>query len=207
MNRFQHVYGLVVALWFCCAALADTPDTINIPLVEIWGYNLAGTRPIRELEPETASIQALGHSASEIRHFLATKPKGQIKARSGFVVPGSGSEALRQAHAVLVGNKEPNVVAASDPVSLIFFSHQAGFSVELCGVTRNKNHVEIQYQLTPQKAGVLRASFAVIPLGTLPSGNFSVKPIQQLEGGEKGKLLAKWGDQVVCSPFSFDVEK
>lgn len=207
MNRLRLSCGLIIALPLCGNAIADTPSTINIPLGEIWGYSLAGTRHIRELEPDTAPNQELGNIASEIRLALAAIPNKRARARPGFVVPGSGSQALRQAHAVLVSDKNPPTVAASDPASLIFLSHQAAFDVELCSVTRNANRIEIRYRFIPHKVGVLRASFAVIPLGTLPPGDYSVSLTQQPKGGEPSKLLAKWGDQLVCNPFSFHVEE
>jgi hypothetical protein len=189
----------------------DSADTVSIPLDRIWANNIPGTRDIRELEPETSLNREDGRIVSEIRRVLGNTPGKGEKARPGFVVPCTGFDALRAAHAILVGKKpQPDTIDTNDQASLMFFSYQAGCYVELCSITRRTNRIEIRYRFVPHKTAFVSESLAVVPLGSLPPGEYSVSlcqlPLEIAQAvPDVADTLAKWGDQLVCNPFSFHV--
>src|SRR3989304_8438408 len=98
MNRFSPIYGFIVIVLWAAAAAAETPNeqpkAEDIPLDQIWGYNLPGTRDIAGIpfpqqkegvgQTYTYLDQEREHNIEQIRLALAMKPTGE-KALPGFV--------------------------------------------------------------------------------------------------------------------------
>lgn len=212
MKRFMLIGPHVLACFMVANATADAANeeakSRIIALDQIWGYNLPGTRDLLKIEGRSSAKQQI----EEIRDALSTPPPQGKEASAGFAVAGSGADALREAHAVLVGGKKPRQTLPQDSeLSLVFFSYQFGPYVHLQKVLRRGNVIEVQYLFVPHKTEEVTEHFALIPLGKLAAGKVRVE-ITQLPM-EKRFVSAGWNDiapevarRIVCRPFSFVVE-
>lgn len=193
-------------------AAGKVVEIINIPLEQVWAYEMAGTRDVTRLEPqlftrqfhELPTEQILNRSRSAlVRQFLnALNDPPARGAQRGFAVQGSGAGALRNAHAVLVGDKsaQQEFLAGSD-ITLVFFSYSASSAVQLQSVKRVGNQFEILYEFLPHMEANMSSHFALIPAGDLPAATYQVAVrlasadgVQELDG----KRLA-------CRSYSFYV--
>jgi hypothetical protein len=165
---------------------ANSEEATEIPLKDIWAYQMPGTRDVRDLEPDKFGPQIRKLSSAEQLKKYETSLTNQIlgkldfnklgqKANPGFAVEGIGADALREAAAVLSGTKKPPTsFAANSNVSVVFFSHQSGYYVHLDKVEQRPGLVTISYQFVPHETRNLTRHFALIPLGKLPSGDVKV---------------------------------
>ena len=186
-------------------------EVVEIPLDRIWALRMPGTRKIGELEPDKPPLSVHGPLVGEIRQSLAPAPPKGMQAKSAFAVLGSGEEALRQAHAVLVENKPAqDSFPAGGEISVVFYSHQFGGYVHLDQIRRRNGLVEIKYRFVPHLETYLTEHVALIPLGNLPSGEYEVRiiqvPIEQkfVDYGVK-PINSEWERRIVCKSFSFSV--
>jgi hypothetical protein len=181
------------------AALAETVRSI-IPLDQIWASNMPGTRSIDSTtHDEAATI------LPDILRALATRPPDPDGAKPGFAVLGTNEESLRAAHAAIVDGKVPHqLFPAGRDVSLVFFSHQLGSYVHIQEVHRDGSRIEIQYRFVPHRTREVTAHFAMIPLGKLPVGKYTVEILQKHRGETRGPK--NW-ELRVCKSFEFSVEE
>ncbi len=206
-----------------CAYAADgeekpeKAETVVIPLDQIWAYKMPGTRPMNAFLQRGVYVTPEGSLLGEIRRALVQEPvKGTSRpiqwkdAKPGFAVLGTGMDALREAHAVLVKKQEPRKSFPVDTeITLVFFSYDAGSYVHLHRVDRQDNVVEIRYQFVPHYSLDGSEHFALIPLGKLPAGkqrvNVIQSPLQQKHVDKFGvqPLRTEWGRRIVCKSFSF----
>lgn len=225
MNRLLHVIGFVVL--GCASATTEPPkeeaDTVTIPLDQIWAIAMSGTHDIRELEPEkfgerTRSLpseeQAKLFEESKFLQFQVAlnkslPSKGNF-APPGFVVLGTGREALDGACDVFVSGQRPSESFPNDSnVTLIFFSYRCGQYVRLDGVERRGKTIEVKYRFVSSNSD-FTGHLALIPLGKLPVGKYRAEIIQ-LPGGKDstghitGGLPSTQAAQFVCQPFSFSI--
>jgi hypothetical protein len=181
----------------------DEPKSVSISLDQIWAYNMPGTHAMsttRVGNPPKYNSQE-GQLLSDIRRSLKPEPSiGQPNL--GFAVLGEGMEALKQAHAVLVGDKTPQKRFLSDnEITVVFFSRLSGSYVHLRQVQRKNLNVDIYYSVVPHESREATEHFALVPFGRLPVGTYHVN-IVQINGQVTPKEIAK---NIVCQPFSFQV--
>src|SRR3972149_3930991 len=164
----------------CGGALADLPGdqpeakVVTIPLDQIWGYNMPGTRDVQKLEADTRSLLFM-----QIRRSLWPFPSKDKDAEAGFAVLGTGLQALREVHGVLVEKKKPReTFPTGREICVVFFSYQNTLYVHLRGGRREGNTVEIRYVFVPHETEDTTEHFALIPLGTLPIGMYHGNIIQ-----------------------------
>jgi hypothetical protein len=135
------------------------------------------------------------------------------EAGPGFAVAGSGLEALRNVHAILVkGDERLQVFSTNQAISILFFSHTAsGNRVHVRHVERTNREIMIQFRLMPYFEKNLSLSLALIPIGKLPAGEYRVEMVQlpverkYVEMGIK-PLDKNWAKMFVCKSFSFSVK-
>jgi hypothetical protein len=133
------------------AAAAD--ETVTIPLSEIWALDIPGTKDILKLENREKfrgmkvadliknSLVENTKSVLSSRHWPA---RGQ-SAGGGFVVVGTGLEALKEANAVLVKKKErPDTLPAGKELTLVFYSYMSGRYVRLDRVVKSNRDIKIE---------------------------------------------------------------
>jgi hypothetical protein len=200
-------------------AKEDAPPQKNgsnrrvIPLNQIWAYDMPGTKDIGDLGRHQARSEGMKFlaSISESSVLRAQRQNGE-PARQGFAVVGNGLTAMRAAHAVMEGEaKQTTKFSPDDEITLVFFSEPAtGAHVYVRRVEREGNNIEIQYQLEPYIQRHYSFGFALIPLGRLPFGQYTVGFLQ-LRAEERHIRLGfrpfnkKWSDRFLCKPFTFKV--
>ena len=230
MKRF---FLIVASLLLSTSAMADAPSEQpkNIPLDQIWGYNLPGTRdiagiPLPESDPQKGVVgrtdeqfrRQREHSIEQIRSSLAAKPPTE-RASPGFVIPRQpdfftlqkavifATGTMRYDHQKLLPRND--TFRAGDEMTLVFFSHPASYFVRLREVVRNDNEINVKYEFEPHTSPEVTTHFALIPLGKLPAGEYKVRFEQQ-------PLAKKFRDagfqpvhpeapQTVSQPLSFTV--
>jgi len=207
---------------------ADDKESVEIPLSEIWAYNMPGTRDVQDLEPEVkAAIERLKtlpreEMEKQFRRLLEDSLVWQIRkplhqrskqAVSGFAVSSPEPELLQAVRDVLTGKeKRTDSFAAGSDITVVFFSRLSGTLVHIDHVERRGNTVEIQYRVVPHLDLYLSEHFALIPLGKLPSGFYQVKVVQgpmeqkYLDYGYKQGTPAQ-AAKFVSQSFTFEVQK
>jgi hypothetical protein len=194
----------LLAFVICCSI----GNAKEIPLNEIWAFGMPGTRDIRELEANYSSKNSL---ISEIRKRHTFKT-WQDKAGPGFAVEGIDLEALKNAHAVITGAaKRSSSLGSGKEISLVFFSLEFGYYVHLTDVDIIGNDIEIRYEFVPHLTKNRTRHFALIPVGKLAKGNFSVSIIPEpFERRNVGKEFKEIPDErklpLVSSTFEFTVQ-
>jgi hypothetical protein len=201
--------GIVGVLW--SGVMGDEPT--EIPLRDIWAYRMPGTREIGKLEKDRPPQWNYGRLIRDIRNVLGTaRPKGK-DAGTAFAVSGTGIDALREAHAVLVEEKKPrDKFPAGNDVSIVFFSYSFGSYVELNSVRRRVHDIDIRYRFRTHATMDLTDHIAIIPLTSLTDGKYRVNVIQSLVDKkvspkyESRFFEPEVASKIVSGPFEFSVE-
>lgn len=192
---------------------SETEEAITIPLESIWSNDLKWfgamdipkTRQIAKLEGDP---RGAGPLVNGIRKVLGA---GSIKdaADPAFVVEGKDLDALRNAHAVLVGKRpRPTVLPKERELSVVFFSLNSRYHVSLTDVKRRGNTIEIRYELIPHMETAYTDHFSLIPLGKLPPGHYQVAisrdPLR--ERYARARIKEENIQGRISTPFEFDVK-
>jgi hypothetical protein len=199
----------IVAL-LSSGAIAAEPT--EIPLKDVWAYRMPGTRDIGKLEKGKPPSQEHGRLVGEIRRVLGrTLEKGKV-AGPAFAVSGTGINALREAHAVLLEKKTPrDKFASGGDVSVVFFSYSTGAYVQLDKVRRRNQEIEIGYRFHTHPTMELTEHIAIIPLTALEPRTYRVRVIQSPVDKDLAKEGFKFVDpkraeELVSGSFDFKVE-
>jgi hypothetical protein len=200
----------------------------EIPLDQIWAYDMPGTRDIRELEPELVGAQTKNlppekkqqRSAFSVvtsvvnRLGILTNNAALTSPKPGFAVLGSDLDPLRTAYDILSGKQDRDSFPIGSEWSVVFFCLPSKYSVVIDAAQKrttfsNKHRVEVFYRFVPNKSNVLTAHLAIIPIGKMPAGRIEVRFIQdpmieRLDFRGLGLIDDKYADDVVCK--SFEVE-
>jgi hypothetical protein len=145
-------------------------------------------------------------------------PKEGEDAKPGFVVAGTGVEALREARAVLANGLAPsNLFPAGSELTAVFFAYCREGALQLMSVRMRGNQIVIEYRAVALLTKSLVDDLALIPLGKLRTGNYRVE-MQQLPPGREQYDRSYAADatdvtpqdmqlaqRFVCHSFSFDV--
>lgn len=187
--------------------------SVTIPLDQIWAWRMPGTRDIGTLEPNKPPNYAYGPLLGEILRSLADSRPENEEAKSGFAVRGTGMEALRHVHAVLVkGQKPSKAVSAGNEISLIIYSHQFGPYVHLDHVERDGSIFRIYYRFVPHETEEVTEHLALISVGRLPTGKITVDIVRL----PMEKKFSQWGFKpvskadefrTICKSFRFLVKQ
>jgi hypothetical protein len=202
--RRTRLLAMLVAISATCA-LAANPTPIEIPLKEIHALGMPGTRDVRKLRSARADDQIV----ESIRLALVSAPDRE-QSPKGFVVLGTGDDALRSARDILAEEKRRSLrFAAGSELSAVFFSYQSGMYVHLAKVERQGNSIKIAYQLVPHESAETTEHFALIPLGVLPEGKYtvSINRTPQSSYPQQGVIQPSESTvaRTVCSSFEFVV--
>ena len=205
-------YAIALALvLFSCAAIAAEP--VTIPLKDVWAYQMPGTMDVRELEPNVYGKDAQklsvderqrGYESSLIKQIvvhLADESSEKV-SRPGFAVAGIGLEALRAAHAVIVKNEKPKALPADGDTSLVFFTREFNYYVHITEIEHKGDTFKIQFRFVPHNSKDATVHFALIPVGKLAPGKYSVQITQGPD-----PIKPEWERRIVCQPFPFTVDR
>jgi len=225
MDRFMLSGFMAIICTPTSIVLADPrKDDSNvhqiIPLNEIWGYNLPGTKDIAGISfpSEREGIgQTYAYLTQErstnielIRRALASKPASE-PAMAGFVLPrGPDSLTLRGIHSQL--HRKPGPIKPDlqeGEYTLVFFSHPLSYYTRLRKVERVGNDISIHYQFEPHMTPETTAHFALIPLGPLSAARYRVIykqiPIEQKYRNAGFEPVHPEASEIVCRDFSFAI--
>jgi hypothetical protein len=185
---------LLLACVACCSN-SFAEDAVEIPLDQIWAWDMPGTINIQTLEKGTPSEDWLMTKIRDEQHS-----KGWMaKAGSAFAVEGTGLKALENAYDIILG-KQSRPTSLSGEVSVIFFSLAAGNYVHLTNVERDQNTINVRYKFVRHEEKHLTRHFAIIPLGKLPKGKYKVDIAAESPAPKSSKLPR------VSSSFDFIVK-
>jgi hypothetical protein len=208
MNRLLFAGTVLISGVSVFAKGAERP--VVIPLKDVWAFEMPGTRDVRELELDFKKSNR-SPLTSGILRTLTSNELGK-STKPAFAVPGTGGDALREAHAVLVESKKPRAsFAVNEKLSVVFFSHSFNYYVHLSRIEQQVDKVVITYRFIPHREKELTRHFALIPLRKLPRGTVKVEIIrarmqpQSITGFKP--LGAATDAQVVARPFQFEVVK
>lgn len=206
---------IAILLALCCS----TSFAEEIPLSEIWAYRMPGTKYIVELDPYYAPPnldEKERNKRSVIRKMIRrlALPREEKLAGEAFAVKETGLEALKQAEEVLSSGQEPtHTFSTHDNISLFFFVRLLSAYVHIDEVTREGDRITIRYHLVRHITQNSSTNKALIPLGKLPTGKYTVEIVagpQQVEGGDSEnqfrELTQAELDRYVSRGFSFEVK-
>jgi len=202
-------------------AVGYSAETKEIPLGQIWAYEMSGTREIEALSknvPADELDMRLMNAVLELSYHRAEGMKFKDVARPGFAVPGNGRSALHAALAVFIDwGAHREEFSSDDEITIVFFSEPLSrYQVQIREVKREDHEIEIRYELeqsiSERMTGSSFVNFALIPLGKLPVGEFRVKMSQlpreltpdEIKVGFK-PLDKEWSRNFLSKPFSFTV--
>jgi hypothetical protein len=203
-RQYMAIRFALLVLLFCCST-NYAEEVVKIPLDQIWANNMPGTRNIVDLDIESWFV-------SHIREALGF-PQKDKDAKPAFAVLGTGLDALRAAHEVLVNKKKPReTFPAGNEVSLVFFAHETQPYVHLHKVERQGNNVNIHFRFVPHEEEVTERYIALIPLGKLSLGKYRVNiirspmPQNYIDLGFR-PMSDEVARRIVCRSFSFSVSE
>jgi hypothetical protein len=173
-------------------------DAEEIPLEECWGFKMAYMRDVQKLDPRTRVEDTL---IIKLQNALYAHGK-KVKAGPCFLVQGIEKEALTNAAKVLIDGEKPQRIEPGTPTSLVFYSHPAPGYVFIESIDRTKNHIAIKYYVKIHLTAEVTVHFALIPLGKLEPGKYTVDIIQV---GDEKYDWAK-ADEAVCDSGTLTVE-
>lgn len=202
--------GLVILS--ASAASAD-----EIPLDSIWAYHLPGTKDIQELEPlpdlrdPSFKDAYSGSSVVKIARYLSTYVP-EKKAGPGFVVVGTGKDALDRAYSVVQEKAkhkkaEQPIMPRDTDLSLVFYAYTAGCPLEIESVEKSAGSVTVKYRFVTRDAVHGSKKFAIIPLGRFEEGTVRVD-IEQIptDDPKVAEVVQRVNaERLICDSFSFDV--
>jgi hypothetical protein len=175
---------------------------IEIPLDQVWGFDLPGTRDVAGLTLPVVDEKkqpGIDHESyrmqraafiEQIRQQLTTKP-GSMDALPGFVLSRTPDfYTLRTVSSRLAitkkmgmpgykpspfGLMQASPLPPSEEITLVIFSHPCSYFFRLKQVERDANTFTVRYQFEPHYSPESTVHFALIPLGKLPIGDYRVK--------------------------------
>lgn len=193
---------IVFAMLFSSTASAE-----EIPLKDVWGFRMPGTRPLREgLPPGKAPESLLIREIVPALRIPAKQDPGE-----GFAVKGEGIDALQEAHAVVLKKQKPQTEFSDDAdTSIVFFTRPAAVYVHLDRVERKGDEVTISYHFVQHLEKITSCHIALIPLGKLPPGTFKVDLVRLPDAFASTfsapNLAKDFESRVVCKSFEFKVK-
>ena len=200
----------ILALVFSISMPAYGECPVEIPLEEVWGYNLPGTHELTDAMRTEGYVSEEGPLIREIRRKLKRDPDKKSAAPS-FVVEGTDMDAITAAHSILTADTKPeDSVSEGVDASVVFFSYDFGSYVQLERIERAQNTIRIVYKFVPHDSQELTQHLAIIPIGKLDVGTYNVivekAPIDRklVEQGYQD-IPAKQASEFVSGSFKFEV--
>jgi hypothetical protein len=180
-----------------------------IPLKDIWALHMPGTRPMNRTmrDDPPAYVAPEGRLVDEIVRALKYDPQKHPVADEGFAVSGTGMQALREAHGVLVKGKVKKTSFRKDEkISLVFFSYQFGAYVHLLRAEQGGKVIRLSYRFVPHKTKEVTSHIALISVSNPGSGTIRVEVRLQTHTAA-ARNWRPWVDRIVCRSFVFSVSE
>jgi hypothetical protein len=219
LSRSFLIVGLTALLSLIATrAQADgDPPSTEIPLDQIWAYEMPGTRNVRLLEPHMRvddplfKESYLKSAVREISRYLSINipPAGEM-AGSAFVVVGTDGEALENARRSIRERGARNQIAPKDTdLSLVVYGFVTGWHPRVISVEKQQTTIVVKYQfVAPLEESHGGKLFALIPIGKFTEGTVNVRIEEVPPVDSKGRRVESRKDfeRLVCGSYSFKVE-
>lgn len=203
---FIRLMGVVALV--CCCSFGFGEGLVEIPLSDMWGQNIKGTKNAGELFP-TRAILRLSDDTNDkqvqwaVRKWVEEQPVEAIHLNlsrtkrmpmpPGFVVGGANKAALLTAKMILCdGLEAKNSFSTKHDLTLVLFTGSYDI-FNLKPVTIEGNRIKVQFDIPEKRIHTMTTipHFALIPLGKLRAGDYSVVIPEAKR---------------VCKSFQFEVE-
>jgi len=161
---------LLMVLLLAAPCAAGPP--VEIKLDSILSNGTHGTVDLRET-PEAPLAREIWQVINDFEAAESTEnpPKS-------FLVSGHGAESVRGAHRVLVGKQEPEqTFIEGKKCSLVFYARVSSLFAKVERVAVGNGVIKVEYSAVPQLTKGFASYLAIIPLPTLPAGDWRVDTI------------------------------
>ncbi|WP_442483381.1 hypothetical protein [Aeoliella sp. SH292] len=175
---------LLAILWvtsICAAGERQTEEGGHaIPISKVFALGMPGTSDLDELLSKSA--EKMGRKpflAERITRALTARPNGPMQS---LVVSGPPELAAARAFTALQkadGLFDKKSTVFGTEVQLVFCRFVSSYEAEIVSVTQKGRETFVEYRFVPSSDPQATVDFALIPLGDLPAGEYSVK-FQQL---------------------------
>ncbi len=189
-------------------------DAVVIPLSEVWGWRIPGTKPMSAGQRGGEYTAEEGPLLEEIRKRLSGLPGvgEEKKAEAGFIVAGTGMEAMKKAHAILMGKEDRrNDFEVDQELSLVFFTYRSTSYIHLHDIVIEDHTIRVRFKFIPHRSREVTNHFALIPISGLKGGKYEVLverlPLEQkyVKAGVPPRPTSS--NNLVSSSFSFSVKE
>lgn len=214
MNKLGTILLLLIATTapklFADEKPISIPKSVTIPLDQIWALDMPGTCDIHKLvKKDTERVPPRLNTLDRIVRSLLVKPK---QSMPGYAVPGTPSQGVRWAMRALRHRKPHPPIPTTEDINLAFFAQVSSYRTQLLSVRRDGFDIHIEYRFVPQYSAEPQVGFALIPLGQLHAGQYSVKvhkaPMEQkyLDAGFK-PVSDEQASRIVSGSYLFEIPK
>jgi hypothetical protein len=165
-----------LSLVLLASILSLTAAGEEIPLKQIWALGMPGTHQIDISKSDGSYKSVEGRAADTIRKSSFLRPNRDDEIDACFVVAGKGIEAISNASKVILSKEKAARAFRSDgELSLFFFARRSGVFVHVTRAIVRDGVIHITYSLEPHSTRQVTEHFALIPLGTLKPGKYTVE--------------------------------
>jgi hypothetical protein len=180
---------------------------------------MPGTRNIQELEkdqepPSEETTDWKHKTLVSHAHYLLNvnnRPPIGKPADQGFVVVGTGYEALKEAHAVL-SKKKPvrHAFPPNEDLTLVFFAYDCSKAVTIDQVIREKKQITVKYRFHSHDMRMHASHFVLIPIGKFANDLVPIRKIQVIferlpDTGSTKQMSDERAMATICSSFTFGI--
>jgi len=197
---------LVLSLIFVTANTSYGEEITTIPLDQIWALDMPNTQDIQKLDPRK-NLQVKNNTiVATIRRELFVCTELKEKAGPCFLVLGEGKEALKEMAKVIADKKEhEKILPAGKLISLAFYSFSAPGYVQIHSVKRTDSLITVRYQIVIHQTTEATVHFALIPIGKLADGKFTVEILEVAPPTPyRNQALS---NRAVCDSTTFTIKK
>lgn len=197
----MHRLLLVHFLAGCSGTTTPEPKTVTIPLDTVWGLRIPRTQDLEKLLQDNESTTLLQPLLDHIRKTWDDD--------HGLASQGTGRTVLQQFFRHEFDDSERAPLVDDRPVSVILYTRFLAGYLELASVQRTGFEIVVSYRFIPHQTTDASQHIAIIPLGKLPKGEYSVRvnraPIEKkLRDAGRREPPDVWGKRVTA-PFTFSV--
>ncbi|BBO33404.1 hypothetical protein [Lacipirellula parvula] len=190
----------------------DPKSPVVLPLKEVWALAMPGTKAFPSTHKDDAGnyVSSDGQVSQQLNEAFASVARSK-ESTEGFVVAGTGIDSLKALTQALQNSTgKRDAFTTEEELNIVFYALEYGSDVHLTNITRDKSEITLSYRFAPHFEANVSSNLAVIPLGKMPQGNYSVKlarqPLERKYQTLKVKNPSKKeASRVVCKPFRFTV--
>lgn len=161
--------AIIVALLFALGS--PDPEPVEIPIREVWGYDVQGTKPIASsVEPRLIGQEDFTRLG---RSMAAT-----VHAGPAFVVNGEPKQAMKSVLLVLEGVMQPKHSFTEGNLCLIICSHGSSTQFYLNKVEHCGHRIKVSWHMKYSGQEMPQYHIVLIPLPKCKPGDYDVDIIR-----------------------------